>query len=191
MQAPIMFDRQLSRPSILSKDVHESRFMFFNDNPVISTKFKRVVSPVFKKSLARKPLNLEILQIPDYNPHFEALVDRTGTASPQWKTKQGRKSETGKVLGVTYDIKYSTVDRQVSVPVFDKSPQRPESMLTSLPSFMCAVNSRQAMNQLNEKSLKMSKYTARDFFSPRSSFDPKTPKNKLLQTLGSASPKLR
>jgi hypothetical protein len=165
--------------------------MYFNDNPVISTKFKRVVTPAFKKSLGRNSRNKEILEAPDYKPQFEALDNRTGTAFPQWKTKQGRKSETGQVLGVTYNIKYSSVDRQVSVPVFDKSPQRPESSMASLPSFMCAVNSRQAIKQLNEKSLKMSKYTETDFFSPGSSFNPKDTKHSRSQKLGSASPKLR
>mmetsp|Transcript_21521 Transcript_21521/g.39362 ORF Transcript_21521/g.39362 Transcript_21521/m.39362 type:complete len:283 (-) Transcript_21521:1445-2293(-) len=191
MKSPILFDRQLSRPEAVTTNAHESRFTIINDYPVISTKFKRVVSPVFSKSMGRKQKKEDSSPTTEYSPKIEVVRDHAGLGSPIWKSKQGRKSLTAKLEThwKDYDVNFGSIDRQVSVPLFDKSPSRPQSTLGSLPSFMCSINTRQGMRLINEKSLKMSEYAKWDYYLPESAFSKTASKSMRSVNSGKSSPK--
>mmetsp|Transcript_7603 Transcript_7603/g.14268 ORF Transcript_7603/g.14268 Transcript_7603/m.14268 type:complete len:224 (+) Transcript_7603:4280-4951(+) len=170
MKSPIKFERQIARPAITPINAHESRFTSFNDNPSISGKYKRVVSPSFSRSPGRKDTIHDISQITEYDAKIDVVRDRAGSGSPQWKTKQGRKSSLTANTDVTYNIKYHSVDRQLYVPNFEKAVSRPQSNLGKLPSFMVNIASRQGLRLINEKSLRMNKYPEIEYYLPESSF---------------------
>lgn len=123
IKSPILFDRQLCRPGIASTNAHESRFTIINDNPVISSKHKRVVSPVFSKALGRKNKK-RVDIVTEYTPNLEVIKDHSGAGSPKWQSKQGRKPFVKPVNALTYDLNYASVDRKSPVPLFDKGPPR-------------------------------------------------------------------
>lgn len=172
MKSPIKFERQIARPAISATNAHESRFTSYNDNPQISGKYKRVVSPSFSKSTGRKSTITDISQIAEYDPKIDVVRDRAGSGSPMWKTKQGRNSSFGTISDMTYRVNYHSVDRQVLVPNFEKSVSRPLSTIGKLPAFMVNLSSRNGMGLINEKSLRMNKYPELEFYLPESSFSP-------------------
>lgn len=190
MKSPILFDRQLSRPAQISTNAHESRFTVINDYPVISTKYRRVVSPDFGKSLGRIIRKGSCSPATECNPIIEVVKCRAGFDSPQWKTKQGRNSNTPKLeKALNYVVNFSSVDKQVAVPLFDKSSSRPQSSMGSLPSFMCKINSRQAIRLISEKSLKMSKYAEWDYYVPESTFSSLAFKSTQIANSAKSSPR--
>lgn len=170
MKSPIQFDLQVARPAITSMNVHESRFSPFNDNPKISGKFRRVVSPSFSKAPGRKSTNLDVSKYSEYTPKIDVVKDRSGSGSPEWKTKVGRRSIVTACTDVMYHVNYRFIDRQVLVPNFRKAVSRPIGTLEKLPAFMISINSRQGLRQINEKSLIMNKSPEIEYYLPDSSF---------------------
>lgn len=182
LKSPISFDLQLSRPEPASPSAHEGRFDHPTVYPPISTLHRRVVSPNFSRALSRKKQKRHDSPKHEYSPNIEVVKCHAGLGSPKWRSKQGRKAASIKANDLTYNVKFNYVDRQVSVPLFDKNSSRPHSDLEKLPSFMCSTNSRLDLRLINDRSLKMSKFADLDYYLPISSF------SKAERKSGKASP---
>ena len=157
IQSPIPFEKQKPRPLItaFTKDVHESRFIKFDDMPEHCSKYKRACTPNMEKTSERSILFKLVQHSPDYSPNFKLVTSDIGKVI-QFEKYSSRKddSTSGREDMRQYKPNYAMVEKRICAPDFTKATSRPKSA-TPLPCFMKNVSWREAIDMMNEKSLEM------------------------------------
>ena len=165
----VKFDKQTPRPEFASRalQVHENRFITYNDCPPCSTRHRPVNSPRFSYYLGRKEQRSQNAP-KDYSPSF-LLVERNAKQGlvPFDKT-QGRVevTKTDPQLDKLVVIDFSKLDPHVASPSLEKSS--PRNLGFSLPLFMINTGDRGANYSI--KSLEMNQYMQGEFMPLSSTF---------------------
>jgi hypothetical protein len=165
----IDFDKQLPRPDIYktAPDVHENRFIAFNDCPASSTKHKRILTPKFSLYLGRRQKLL--MASPENNSESFSPQEKTSRSVivPFSKT-QGRISleRPSTYSHKLVNIDFSKLDSNILTPSIEKSSSRRNK--SNLPLFM--VNFINRGKNISLKSLQMNSYMESQYMPLTSTF---------------------
>lgn len=165
----VNFSKQLPRPEFNSKgpDVHENRFISYNDRPPCSSRHKPIVSPLFSNCLGRKPQN-SFKTPEEYSPNYSSIKKDTKKGLVPFNKTLGRINLTKPPANTQKEVRidFSKLDPHISSPSIEKSP--PRSIGLALPLFMVNTGDRGANFSL--KSLEMNKFTDTPFLPLTSTF---------------------
>lgn len=168
--SPVKFDKQLPRSSISkqSPDVHENRFVAFNNSPTILSNVKRISSPNFALYQGRnKPLMYSNMEDqPEYNPDYSKVWKSTDKGLIPFNKTQGRKEHRRVYTDISRDVNYSGIDKKTQYPLLDKAQPKPVDPI--LPVFMLINVTRG--NSITQKTLEMNCYKTIDFLPLGSTF---------------------
>jgi hypothetical protein len=161
--SPVSFEKQAARPSILtqSTDVHEGRFVPFNDLSTVISKYHRVASPDIARSKRGNHMRNSGFG-PSFNTYrasYSLVQEDLGKGGAQFDKQTSRPSNSLQMHDLEYERSFRLVEKRVTAPNFCKS-QKEKRLESPLPAFMCEGVSRLSLNVLMDKGLEMNSFSA-------------------------------
>ena len=171
------FSRQLPRNELkqFSADVHEKRFVSFQNFPIISTRVPRVSAPNIARTTGRDFKNIYQKQqdCSEYHPNYQAIWKGSGRKLLSFDMTMPRKPffKQKSVNVNSKDVRYSQIDANVAVPDLEKASSR--HIGEAVPCFMMNLHYLDRVTGHvvpNFKSLQMNNYMNTSFLPLSSTF---------------------
>lgn len=179
------FSKQLPRTEMrqFSPNVHEKRFVAFQNFPIVSSRVPRIPVPDISRTTGRNFMSIyNKTQVQkDYSPNYQTVWKGSGKQLLKFDATLGRKPlyKPKEFNFNSTDINYKQVDANLAVPNIEKTSSRPDEQ--KVPSFMVGVHYLGRVpghNMVNFKSLKMNNFMNTTFMPLKSSFGELTYKSK-------------